>query len=232
MTTQTQRLPLDGLPVDVIDLIVTAAIKYQVFQLAPGTVRSTRIITAAAQQLGVMLHTFGDRHGLQDYQFREVTTPVDFRDVLAACQLAEEVHQNQPGWATSTSAAVVRNIARAAERRIPGYETLAPVWTRPVGVLVAYFPGRWRPSLEIAAIRWAENVDALASCWEDHHMVLVAWDQVEVVASLPPRPRVWAVAPESARRGMAELLAKPRPGLEGVLMWPHAESWLQETLLS
>ena len=63
-------------------------------------------------------------------------------------------------------------------------------------------------------------------------MVLVAWDQVEVVASLPPRPRVWAVAPESARRGMTELLAKPQPGLEGVLMWPHAESWLQETLLS
>ena len=132
MTTQTQRLP-----VDVIDLIVTAAIKYQVFQLAPGTVRSTRIITAAAQQLGVMLHTFGDRHGVEDYQFREVTTPVDFRDVLAACQLAEAVHQNHPGWATSTSAAVVRNIARAAEKCIPGYETLAPVWTRPAGVLVA-----------------------------------------------------------------------------------------------
>lgn len=46
MTTQTQRLPLDGLPVDVIDLIVTAAIKYQVFQLAPGTVRSTRNVSS------------------------------------------------------------------------------------------------------------------------------------------------------------------------------------------
>lgn len=226
MTTQTQRLPID-----VIDLIATAAIKYQVFQLAPGTVRSTRIITAAAQQLGDMLHAFGDPHGLQDYQFQKVTTPVDFRDVLAACQLAEAVHQNHPDWETSTSAAVVRNIARAAEKRIPGYETLSPVWTRPVGVLVAYFPGRWRPALEIATIRWAENLDALASCWTDHHMVLVAWDQVEVVASLPPRPRVWAVAPESARRGMTELLAKSQPGLEGVLMWPHAESWLQETLL-
>ena len=110
MTTQTQRLPID-----VIDLIATAAIKYQVFQLAPGTVRSTRIITAAAQQLGDMLHAFGDPHGLQDYQFQKVTTPVDFRDVLAACQLAEAVHQNHPDWETSTSAAVVRNIARAAE---------------------------------------------------------------------------------------------------------------------
>jgi len=46
MATQTQRLPID-----VIDLIVTAAIKYQVFQLAPGTVRPTRIITPAAPRV-------------------------------------------------------------------------------------------------------------------------------------------------------------------------------------
>lgn len=219
-------MELHSLPSDTIDLIATAAIDFHVLTTTPGSVDPHRLITAAAQRFGTMLYKRNHEQHPSGYLFRPVDTAFDVPEVLKACHAAQFAYRTTPAWIGSRESQIVDAVAKAASMRVPGYTNAPWLWRRPQENAIGFANG-WTPDLDIEDLRWLDTPAELLARWERAHLIFIAWDCLEELPYLTPRPRVWAVAPAEHAAEATEL-ASQHPELEGVLLWPHARSWLEQ----
>lgn len=220
---------LRSLPADHIDLLLTAAIDLGVIAVPSGVPRPRMMLLAIAQRVGTHLYMRNREGEAGGYRFRPVEDPLDMREILKASHAAQYAYQHTKLWSGSDEKLVVDAVAKAAAMRTPGYDLAPWVWRRPARTCAGFAPqGAWAPAVD--GLDWFDDVDAFSEVWADSRIIITTLDGLKALPELPARAHVYVlVEPDDAGAGIqSSALARY---IEGILVWPDAQAWLEEQLL-
>lgn len=195
------------LPIDHIDLLVTAMRDWHLARRAGAEEQSAAaLVGAALRAANIASEQALGRAGRLDtaevvklsqesaaYVFTPVEAPYEPVDVLKAAHSAMGECALAPQWASSRLRDALDALAAAAAQRIPGYDTAAWVWERPEKITQAVgFAGGHTPQ-GVPGLVWVDAA-TLQECWDSAVAVVVSADALaELDVSLPSRRNVYVL---------------------------------------
>lgn len=225
---------MSDLPVDHVELLTTAAVRWGVVVAVPAVVltKGAGLFRFDAEQtagLFLELRRLAIGEPVPDrYVFRPVDWPVDPVQVIKAVHCCNHLFERLAEWQGSVAQQILGAVEQAAKERLPGYGAAAWAWSRPstqagapIGVGAA-----WRPP--ITGLSW-RGVDVDLKEWSQARMVVVAADVLGSLPALPRRSNVYVLA--KAVEGLPDLWP-PDLAVSRLLTWPVCLPWLTEQIAS
>lgn len=231
------------LPVDHLDLLVTAGRDWNVF--CAGV--SEEIVLTMFGQMIWSTHLAAERaraerghmtlaevaelnNATPRYKWAEVYDPFTPMDVLKATHAAMQACAAAPG--TKAGAGVMgmlERLAVAAAERLPGYDESPWHWTRAVCLTpVIGFAGHGDEPT-IPGLVWVEASD-LEEVWGSAVMVVLTPEALEATALMPRRPRLVVMTTNGQELDEAQWQLVGDSNVETFISLPAGQAWLQQQI--
>lgn len=246
----TTRIPTPVLTDDHIDLLISAAVRWDVLTSRTRAAFSSStaeqgMLIATATEAGRLLRAenaaavewlatqgrsrLTDRVQSQTYTHHPVEhlRPVE---VIKAAHAVQSICSPSPTWQGSVAQQLVGKVITAATYRLDGYADAPWYWTRPhlrPGASIGVGVGDDHP--QIAGLDWFDP-SCLGSSWTTAPLVIITpAAALDLPPDMEPRPGVFVLVREEHPNAVWEaLLALDMQAL--VLFWPASRAWLLHQL--